>query len=129
MKNLILFTLNIIIVKKTIKRWKKINDNELLNNHSNKSCWILMKKIKRNRICFSIRFLIFYDEFLTLFELMLISLYNLRNVNMKFFFDFIANMFCFFDKIWLIFKVMFKTIIKFAIYEKCNKLFSLRLYN
>ena len=69
------------------------------------------------------RFLIFYDEFLTLFELMLISLYNLLNVNMKMFFDFVANMFRFFDKICLIFEIIFKTIIKFEICEKYDKRF------
>ena len=85
--------------KKTIERLKKIDDNEILNNYSNKLYRILMKKIKENRVCFSMRFLIFYDEFLTLFELIFISLYNLRNANIKIFFDFVANKFRFFDNI------------------------------
>ena len=39
----------------------------------------------------------------------------------KDFFDFVANIFRFSNEIWLILEIMFKTIIKLEICEKCNK--------
>ena len=79
--------------------------------------------MKWNRTCFSIRFLIFYDEFLTLFELMLISLYNLRNANMKILFDIATNIFSSCNETWLIYEIMLKTIIKLEVDDENDKRF------